>query len=88
MEDILDVYTHEQDPHRPLVCMDERPKQLIGETRSPIPAEPGKPSCFDMEYVRNGTCDIFMFAVPLEGNAPFPLSDCGASGILAPEPLT
>jgi transposase len=47
--------------------MDECPKQLIGETRAPIPAEPGKPECYDTEYVRNGTCDIFMFVAPLEG---------------------
>jgi hypothetical protein len=47
--------------------MDECPKQLIGETRVPIPAKPGQTACFDTEYVRNGTCDIFMFAAPLEG---------------------
>lgn len=67
MEDILDVYTREQDTKRPLVCMDECPRQLIGETRIPIPAEPGKIACFDTEYRRNGTCEIFMFAAPLEG---------------------
>jgi hypothetical protein len=67
MEDVLDVYTQERDEKRPLVCMDECPKQLAGETRTPLPAEPGKPACFDTEYVRNGTCDIFMFVAPLEG---------------------
>jgi hypothetical protein len=67
MEDVLDVYTQEQDPARPLVCMDECPKQLIGETRAPLPAEPGESARFDTEYVRNGTCDIFMFVAPLEG---------------------
>jgi hypothetical protein len=67
MEDILDVYTQERHENRPLVCMDECPKQLIGETRIPLPAKPGKPGCFDTEYVRNGTCDIFMFVAPLEG---------------------
>jgi transposase len=67
MEDVLDVYTRERDEKRPLVCMDESPKQLIGETRLPLPAEPGKPACFDTEYVRRGTCDIFMFVAPLEG---------------------
>jgi hypothetical protein len=67
MEDVLDVYTRERDEKRPLVCMDECPKQLIGETRIPLPAEPGKPACFDSEYVRNGTCDIFLFVAPLEG---------------------
>jgi hypothetical protein len=67
MEDILDVYTRERDKNRPPVCMDECPKQLTGETRAPLPVKPGKPACFDTEYVRNGTCDIFMFVVPLEG---------------------
>jgi hypothetical protein len=67
MEDILDVYTQEGDEKRPLVCMDECPKQLIGETRVPLPAKPGQAACYDTEYVRNGTCDIFMFLAPLEG---------------------
>ncbi|MDR0637092.1 MAG: IS630 family transposase, partial [Treponema sp.] len=67
MEDVLDVYTREQDINRPLVCMDECPKQLIGETRLPLPVGPGKPACFDTEYVRNGTCGIFLFAAPLGG---------------------
>jgi hypothetical protein len=67
MEDILDVYTQERDEKRPLVCMDECPKQLIGETRVPLPVKPGQSACFDTEYERNGTCDIFMFVAPLEG---------------------
>jgi transposase len=67
MEDVLEVYTQERNENRPLVCMDECPKQLIGETRSPLPGKPGCPACFDTEYVRNGTCDIFMFVAPLEG---------------------
>jgi hypothetical protein len=67
MEDILDVYTRECQEKRPLVCMDELPRQLIGEVRAPIPTEPGKPARFDTEYKRNGTCEIFMFAAPLIG---------------------
>jgi hypothetical protein len=67
MEDILDVYTRKRDAKRPLVCEDECPRQLIGEVRSPIPAEPGKPARYDTEYKRNGTCEIFMFSAPLEG---------------------
>ena len=67
MEDILDVYTRKHDTKYPLVCMDECPKQLIGETRAPVAAGPGKPACFDTEYRRNGTCELFMFAAPLEG---------------------
>ena len=67
MEDILDVYTRKHDKKRPLVCADEFPRQLIGEVRTPIAAEPGKPLRFDTEYRRNGTCEVFMFAAPLEG---------------------
>jgi transposase len=66
MENILDVYTRKHDPKRPLVCMDEVPKQLIGEVRKPIPGSKGNPLRFDTEYKRNGTCVIFMFSAPLE----------------------
>jgi transposase len=67
MEDILDVYTRKRDKKYPLVCADEFPRQLIGEVRSPIPLEPGKPARFDTEYRRNGICEVFMFVAPLEG---------------------
>lgn len=67
MEDVLDVYKRIEDPLRPLVCMDECPKQLIGEARMPIAAQPGQPERFDTEYVRNGTCNLFMFTAPLLG---------------------
>jgi len=67
MEDILDVYTRKYDKKHILVCMDEIPRQLIAETRKPIPCRPGKPECHDYEYVRNGTCTIFMFVAPLIG---------------------
>jgi transposase len=67
MEDILDVYTRKYDKKRPLVCMDEVPRQLIGEVRPPISSKKGRVARFDTEYKRNGTCVIFMFAAPLEG---------------------
>jgi transposase len=66
MEDILDVYTRKYGKKEVLVCQDERPCQLIGETRAPIPAKPGKPARYDTEYRRNGTCEIFMFTAPIE----------------------
>jgi transposase len=66
MEDVLDVYTRKKDEKRPVVCMDECPHQLIGETRAPIPGRGGKALRYDTEYVRNGTCEIFMFYAPLE----------------------
>jgi transposase len=67
MEDILDVYTRKHNKKRPLVCMDEVPKQLIDEVRTPILCKKGKAARFDTEYKRNGTCVIFMFTAPLEG---------------------
>ena len=67
MEDVLDVYERPEAPRRPLICMDESPKQLIGEVQAPLPAEPGQPERFETEYVRNGTCNLFMFTAPLEG---------------------
>jgi transposase len=66
MEDILEAYTRKYDEATILICMDEVPKQLIAETRLPIPVGPGKPARSDYEYRRNGTCDIFMFSAPLE----------------------
>ncbi len=67
MEDVLEVYTRPSDPKRPQVCMDETSKQLVGETRTPIPAAPGQPERCDYEYVRNGVGNLFMFFEPLAG---------------------
>jgi hypothetical protein len=65
MEDVLDVYERPFDPQRPVVCMDEQPNQLIGETLVPIPAAPGQVERHDYQYVRNGTVVNFMFFQPL-----------------------
>ena len=67
MEDVLAVYTRPRDPDRPLVCLDETSKQLIAETRLPIPMKPGRPARCDYEYERNGTANLFMLFAPLEG---------------------
>ena len=67
MEDVLEVYTRPHDPNRPLVCLDETSKQLIAETRTPVPMEKGKPARVDYEYERNGTANLFMMFAPLEG---------------------
>ena len=67
MEQVLEVYKRPHDPSRPVVCMDEQPKQLIAESRSPIPAAPGRPARVDHEYVREGTCTVWMFVEPLAG---------------------
>ena len=67
MEKVLDVYRRPLDPLYPVVCMDESPKQLIGETRRSIPAEPGQPARHDYEYCRHGVCNIFLACEPLAG---------------------
>jgi len=67
MEDVLEVYAQPYDPEFPVVCMDEAGKQLVAETRIPLPVEPGQPARYDYEYERNGTCNLFVFCEPLTG---------------------
>jgi len=67
MEDVLDVYTRPHDPDIPLVCLDETSKQLVSETRTPLPMQPGQPERIDYEYERGGTANLFMLFAPLEG---------------------
>ena len=67
MERVLDVYKRPLDSLRPVVCMDESPKQLIGEVRPPVPASPGQPAKYDFEYRRLGVCNIFLACEPLAG---------------------
>jgi hypothetical protein len=65
MEDVLDLYTLPYDPRYPQVCFDETSKQLIGESRTPLPAKPAELERYDYEYVRNGVANLFMFFAPL-----------------------
>ena len=67
MERVLDVYKRPFDPLHPVVCMDESPKQMIGEVRPPIPVSPGQPAKQDYEYRRVGVCNIFLACEPLAG---------------------
>ena len=73
MEDVLEVYHRPHDPQRPVVCLDECSKQLIGEVRTPLPPRPahgdrpGRAERYDCEYVRNGTANLFMAFEPLGG---------------------
>ena len=67
MEKVLDVYKRPYDPAHPVVCMDESPKQLIGERRIPIPASPGQLARYDYEYRRHGMCNVFIACEPLKG---------------------
>ena len=67
MEDVLEVYHRPHDPARPLVCLDEAAKQLLGEVRAPLPMQPGQPERVDGEYTREGTAALFMVCEPLAG---------------------
>jgi DDE superfamily endonuclease len=67
MEEVLDLYAEPKDPRYPQVCFDESPVQLTSETRQPLPARPGQPTCYDTEYKREGTANLFLFVQPLRG---------------------
>jgi len=74
MEQVLEIYKRPHDPQRPVVCMDEQPKQLILEVSQPIPAAPGRPARIDYEYVREGCCVVWMFVEPLGGWRSVPVT--------------
>lgn len=63
----MNLYEHPYDPKRPVICFDERPCQLIGDAIVPIPIKPGSPKKEHYEYIRNGTCCIFLAFEPLAG---------------------
>ena len=67
MEQVLELYKQPYDPNRPLICMDELSKQLIGHTRKPLGLKPGQPARFDHEYKRNGVANLFALIEPLTG---------------------
>lgn len=67
LEDVLEVYHRSYDPKRPVVCMDETFKQLIGETRAPLSMKPGAVERIDHVYVRNGVASLFLACEPLAG---------------------
>jgi hypothetical protein len=75
MEHVLDVYKRPYDEENPVVCMDESPKQLIGESRTGEQMEPGQEQRVDYEYVRNGVCNIFMANEPLKGKRLVKITD-------------
>ena len=67
MEQVLEIYTRCHDVDYPVICMDETPKQLIGETKIPLKMQPGQAAKYDYEYTRNGVANIFMASEPLAG---------------------
>lgn len=75
MEDVLDVYKRPYDPKRPQICMDETSKQLLADTRDPIPMKAGESERYDYEYKRNGVANLFMFCEPLMGKRKVKVTD-------------
>jgi hypothetical protein len=75
MEDVLEVYTRPYDPQRPVACLDETSKQLIGEVATPVPAAPGQVAHYDYEDVRHGTANLFMICEPLAGQWEVEVTD-------------
>jgi DDE superfamily endonuclease len=75
MEDVLDVYARPYASQRPVVCMDETSKQLLTDTREPLPLQPGQPTRIDHEYERQGVANLFMFFEPLAGKRHVSVTD-------------
>ena len=67
MEDVLDVYQRPADPARPVVCLDETSRQVVGEVRDPLPLRPGRAARHDPEYAREGVVNLFLVTEPLRG---------------------
>jgi hypothetical protein len=67
MEDVLEVYKRPYDPQRPVLCLDETSRQLLADTRAPLPCAPGQPARPDHEYERGGTANLFLAFEPLAG---------------------
>ena len=67
MEDILDVYEMPYNPQIPVVCMDEKPYRMLDNRLEPLPMRCGDIQKTDSEYIRKGTCSIFIFVEPLSG---------------------
>lgn len=75
MEQVLEVYKRSYDPLRPVVCMDEQPKQLVSEMVEPLVVAPGQPARIDHQYVREGVCTVWMFVEPLGGWRSVPVTE-------------
>ena len=75
MEDVLGVYHRPYDPSRPVACLDETSRQLLGDMRAPLPPAPGRPARHDPEYVRGGVVNLFLVTEPLRGWRQVRVSD-------------
>lgn len=75
MYKVLDLYKEPYNKHFPVVCFDEKSKQLLADSRKPIPMKPGSPLKYDYEYKRNGTCNIFAAVEPKAGKHHIKVTD-------------
>lgn len=75
MEDVLEVYSRQYNPKKPVICMDEMNKQCIKEIRKSLPITPGNPERYDSEYERNGGVNIFLANEPLKGHRIINVTD-------------
>jgi hypothetical protein len=75
MEHVLEVYKRPYDEKYPVVCMDESPKPLIGETKTPIAGKPGSEEKHDYEYIRKGVCKVFISNEPLSGKGQVKINE-------------
>ena len=80
MENLLDLYEKPLDPDEPVICLDEKPIQLLGESRSPLAMKPGKTLRRDAEYVRQGTANVFCAVEPKAG-LHMPKATLGRTGV-------
>jgi hypothetical protein len=75
MYDLLDLYARPFRPGEPIVCLDEKSKQLLKDSRTPLPIRPGTPVRQDYEYVRGGTCNLFVAVEPKGGRRTVLVTD-------------
>ena len=75
MYDLLDLYARPFRPREPIVCLDEKSKQLLKDSRAPLPIKPGTPARLDYEYVRAGTCNLFVAVEPKGGRRTVMVTD-------------
>lgn len=75
MYDLLALYARPFRRQEPVVCVDEKSKQLLRDTRAPLPAQPGAPAKHDYEYARAGTCNLFVAVEPKSGRRTVEVTD-------------
>lgn len=75
MYDLLDLYARPFRSREPVVCLDEKSKQLLKDSREPLPVKPGTPARLDYEYVRSGTCNLFVAVEPKGGQRTVQITD-------------